>query len=149
MGSREYSGSCSFFSLSSIAGFTWERCIQEAISCSLRKEWVVNNTTWRAIHIGFCWSCGDPDFQVFKYTQFPRLYGCSLVFVGVGKIRLACLFRFSVTFPRWIPTIRSKIIAVRGPRNGTNQVTLGRTDFTECFLPTPKSSPWLKPLQQL
>lgn len=84
---------------------------------------------------------GNPDFQVFKYTQFPRLYGCSLVSVGVGKIRLVYLFKFSVTFPKWIPTIRSKIIAVRGPRNGTNQVMLGRTGFTEFFLPTPISSP--------
>lgn len=41
-------------------------------------------------------------FQVFKDTQFPGSYGCRLVPVGVGKIRLVYLFTFSVTFPNWV-----------------------------------------------
>lgn len=87
--------------------------------------------------------------RFLNITQFPGLYGCSLVSADVSKIKLAYLFKFSLTFPNWIPKIRSKIIAARGPRNGTNQVIMGRADFAEFLLPTLKSSPQVKPFQQL
>lgn len=146
---QEYWGSGALFSLGGKASLTQEWCIREATFCGLRKEWVVNNTRWGPVHVRFSYSRGDPEFQIFKYTQFPGFCGWSLVSFGVGKIRLAFLLKLPVTSLNWLTNIGSKIIGAKDARNGRNQVTLGRVNFTELLPATPKSSPQLKPLEQL